>query len=226
MTRLWLASSGTVGATSTAAAPTTLTWGQTVWALVIMGVVILLAGVLVIVARTQSRGRAPGDKKARSEKGRPQFEASASVVRSWIAISLVIGLLLFCALTFAVADTTLRSTLIGGLTASVGSAIAYYFSSKSAEQARQDLMSAHAAEIVPDLRGMPEDKAAGTLGKTSLRLVIDPTGSKDPTAIVESQHPDGGTSAAKGSPVQVTLSSSQADAGGVVPGQQPGQPPV
>lgn len=205
MTELWLAASGTAAATTTATGPTTLTWNQTLAALAIMGAVVLLAGCVVIYGRKQSGGRATGDRKARSEKGLPQFEAGASVVRSWIAISLVIGLLMFCTLTFAVEDPTLRSALIGGLTASVGSAIAYYFSTKSAEQARQDLMSAQGAEVVPDLRGMPESKAASTLGKTSLRLQIDPHGSKEPEDIVQTQHPDQGTSAAKGSSVQVTL---------------------
>jgi hypothetical protein len=208
MTVLWPAAARTASGTFAQPAvtgPTTLTWDQTLTALWIMGLVLLLAGVLVIIGRRQSGGRATGGWRARSQKGRPQFEAGSSVVRGWIAISLVIGLLMFCTLTFAVVDPTLRSTLIGGLTASVGSAIAYYFSAKSAEQARQDVLSAHGAEVVPDLRGMAETEAASALGKTSLRLEIDPNGSKEPNAIVETQHPDRGVSVPKASPVQVTL---------------------
>ena len=191
MTGLWLAASdpAVTSALPAATGPTTLTWGQTMAALLIMGAVLLLSGLVVILAR---QGGKTGNER--------------TVVRSWIAISLVIGLLLFCALTFAVNDETLRSTLIGGLTASVGSAIAYYFSTKSAEQSRQDLVNAIAGgEIVPDLHGMDQEKAAATLGKTFLKLEIDPTGSQDPTATATAQHPDRGVSAPKGSSVQVTL---------------------
>src|ERR1035438_4549413 len=101
MTGLWLAGSlPAVNSPQTAATgPTTLTWGQTMAALLIMGAVLLLSGLVVILAR---------------QGGKTGYERT--VVRSWIAISLVIGLLLFCALTFAVNDETLRSTLIGGLT--------------------------------------------------------------------------------------------------------------
>jgi beta-lactam-binding protein with PASTA domain len=67
-------------------------------------------------------------------------------------------------------------------------------------------MDAHGGtEVVPDLQGMAEAKATSTLGKTSLKLEIDPNGSKDPDAIVEFQHPSRGTSVPKGSSVQVTL---------------------
>jgi hypothetical protein len=65
-----------------------------------------------------------------------------SVVRSWIAISLVMGLLVFCATAFLIDDPSLRSTLYGGLIASVGAAVAFYFSSKGADQARSDILNA------------------------------------------------------------------------------------
>src|SRR5450631_855744 len=140
---LWLALSGTAAATAsptpsptatitatltgtstqlTSAGLAALTWGQTLIALVIMGVVLLGAGLVVMWARQQAGTRAAakagttGSATAPdSDKGSAAFEVGASVVRSWIAISLVIGLLLFCALTFAVPDTALRSTLIGAL---------------------------------------------------------------------------------------------------------------
>lgn len=180
--------------------------GQTLAALLIMGFVLLAAGIVVMMARRQAGGRAAGSGGTRSDKGSAGFEAGASVVRSWIAISPVIGLLLFCALTFAIEDQTLRSTLIGGLTASVGSAMAYYLSTKSTEQARQDLIQTIiGGEVVPALHGMDEATAASTLGKTSLKLEINPPESKDATATVESQNPNRGASAPKGSSVQVKL---------------------
>jgi hypothetical protein len=64
------------------------------------------------------------------------------VIRSWIAISLVMGLPVFCATAFLINDASLRSTLYGGLIASVGAAIAFYFSSKAADQSRADVLNA------------------------------------------------------------------------------------
>jgi hypothetical protein len=66
---------------------------------------------------------------------------TGSVVRSWIAVSVVMGLLVFCAAAFLIDDSSLRSTLFGGLTTSVGAAVAFYFSSKTSDQARADVLS-------------------------------------------------------------------------------------
>lgn len=96
--------------------------------LIIVG--LILIGVLILIWR--QRGPAEG-------RGR------VSLVRSWIAVGLIFGLLMFCLLSFSMSDGGLRDTLMGGLTTSVGAAIAYYFSSKSGEQARQDLTEAMGA---------------------------------------------------------------------------------
>src|SRR5262249_35610491 len=72
----------------------------------------------------------------------PATESSGSVIRSWIAVSLVLGLVVFCAAAFLVDDASLRSTLFGGLIASVGAAVAFYFSSGTADQARSDVLNA------------------------------------------------------------------------------------
>jgi hypothetical protein len=96
----------------------------------LLGVVIggaLLAGLVIILARHAVSS--------------PKSEPASSVVRSWIAVSLVLGLLAFCAASFRIDDSTLRSTLFGGLITSVGAAIAFYFSSKSADQARTDILN-------------------------------------------------------------------------------------
>ena len=91
---------------------------------------IIVAGVVIIVGRNLLE----------SGKGGP----AASIIRSWIAISLVIGLLIFCAAALLGNDTPLQSSLFGGLIASTGAAIAFYFSSKGADQARADILSAAA----------------------------------------------------------------------------------
>jgi hypothetical protein len=65
-----------------------------------------------------------------------------SIIRSWIAIPLVIGLLIFCAATLLGNDTSLQSILFGGLIANTGAAIAFYFSSQGADKARADILNA------------------------------------------------------------------------------------
>jgi hypothetical protein len=104
--------------------------------LLLLGVVVvgmLLAGIVVIVGRTYVGG------------GNTAADSGGSVIRSWIAISLVMGLLIFCAAAFLVEESSLRSTLFGGLISSVSAAVAFYFSSKSADQARSDILKAAVA---------------------------------------------------------------------------------
>jgi hypothetical protein len=89
---------------------------------------IIAAGLVVILGRTWVKSGQDGP--------------AASVIRSWIAISLVIGLLIFCAATLLGNDTSLQSILFGGLIASTGAAIAFYFSSQGADKARADILNA------------------------------------------------------------------------------------
>ena len=89
---------------------------------------IIAAGLVVILGRMLIK----------SGQGGP----AASIIRSWIAISLVIGLLIFCAATLLGSDTSLQSILFGGLIASTGAAIAFYFSSQGADRARADILNA------------------------------------------------------------------------------------
>jgi hypothetical protein len=116
----------------------TLTWDQTLIVVGIVAVAVLSAGFIVTWARSK-----------------PSQPPGGSVVRSWIAISLVVALVLFSAASFALTDSNLRSTLIGAVTASVGAAIAHYFSSKSADQARQDLLTATAGTEMPSTSPSP-----------------------------------------------------------------------
>lgn len=127
-------------------------------------------------------------------------------IRSWIAITLVIGLLFFCAFVFAVNDTSLQSTLMGGLIASVGSAIAFYFSSKASDKARQDIANAATlgSEFVPSLIGKTKAEASQILGQTSFSLIEDPGSPSSPTAVVRTQNPLANTNAPRGSSVMVT----------------------
>lgn len=93
----------------------TFSQGVVLLALVVGGS--LLAGVVVIFGRRFSKNPDP----------------SASIIRSWLAISLVFGLLVFCGAAFLIDDSPLRSTLLGGLIASVAAAVTFYFSSKTTD---------------------------------------------------------------------------------------------
>jgi PASTA domain len=174
-----------------AAATSTLSWSQTLAVISVIAGALLLIGVLVIVARRSLGGKDP----------------SQSVVRSWLALILVAGLVLFCAVTFAINDPNLRSTIFGGLTASVGSAVAFYFSSKSSDQARQDILNAtFGTETVPSLTGSTENEAAALLGKSSLKLEVNPSSSNVAGAKVETQQPPKDSVVRKGTSITVTLS--------------------
>src|SRR5262249_10173013 len=108
--------------------------------------------------------------------------------------------------TFAINDPNLRNTVFGGLIASVGAAVAFYFSSKAADQARKDILNAaFGTETVPDLSDMKEADAAAALGKTSLKLEVSPDSSKSVNAVVKSQQPLKDSIVGKGSSVVVTL---------------------
>jgi hypothetical protein len=173
--------------------------GYSGWiALLVTAALILLAGLVVLYGRNvlmQKQTSDPGG-------------SGGSLVRSWIAVSLVAGLLLFCAVALSLDDSTLRSTLFGGLISSTGAAVAFYFSSQSGDQARQDIMKVVASTSVPDLVGTPPASrtvadAHAAMSNTSLRLAID-NPQADPGTIVTGQSPAAGTSLTSGSTVNIT----------------------
>jgi len=156
------------------------------WIVLVVAVGLLFVGLILLLAR----GKAT---------------TSRSVVRGWIAMSLTLGLLVFCAFAFFVNDTTLRSTLLGALTASLGAAIGFYFSSRSGEQASNDLLAAQrGTDTVPDLQGMKQVDAEILMSKRS--LILD-TGPRNPSAdhdsTIKSQDPRPNTLVLKGSSVKV-----------------------
>jgi drug/metabolite transporter (DMT)-like permease len=142
--------------------PTTLSSGQ---AALLLAVVIggsLLAGLFVILGRRLVAGKDPAQ----------------SVVRSWLAISLVFGLLCFCAAAFEINDPQLRNTLLGGLVASTGAATAFYFSSKGADKARADILQATttlAQGAAPRVSSRPRILLRRLPGRTT-RSCSSPTG--------------------------------------------------
>jgi hypothetical protein len=166
---------------------TTLTWDQVQGVLIVGSLLILLIGVVVALTR--------------AFVGDPA-ETGNSLVRGWMALILVGGLVLLCVLAFAVNDLTLRNTLIGGLIASVSAVSAFYFSSKTSDKARQDLLDATFGEIVPDLTGKTQADARTLLSSASFSFAIDP--GHPPTADgnpILTQNPLGNSKAPRGTKI-------------------------
>jgi len=138
-------------------------------ALLTIAAVIILSGLVVLLGRFILDVRPKG--RHQNLDGTP--DVTNSLVRSWIAISLVSGLLIFCAEALSLKDTALRSTLFGGLVSSVGAAVAFYFSSKTSDKARQDIMTATQSTPVPDLTGKSVPEALKLMSSSPLRLDLD-----------------------------------------------------
>jgi hypothetical protein len=164
---------------------------------------VIAAGVVIAVARTVLEGSGRSTQTAQShasESARPD----KTLIRSWLAISLVGGLLLFCAISFGIDDTTLRSTLIGGLVANAGAGVAFYFASKSSDQARRDILNASLPTVtVPNLIGKNVQTVNATLASMPLHFVPDPP-TPGAEASVVSQSPPPNQPTPQGS--QVTAS--------------------
>ncbi|MFJ9692174.1 PASTA domain-containing protein [Kitasatospora sp. NPDC101183] len=177
---------------------TVLTWGQTLTALLVIAGVVLLIGLVLWAASASGAPPHPGG----------PAPAGGGVARSWIALSLIAGLLFCAVLAFAVDDSTIRSGLIGALGAAVGAATAFFFSSRSTDQAQSLLNTSMGTETVPDLLGRTADDAMRVLSTTTLKLVTDPASPVAPPPpvprTVVKQLPPPGTTSPKGTTVLVT----------------------
>jgi uncharacterized repeat protein (TIGR01451 family) len=69
-------------------------------------------------------------------------QASNSVVRSWLAVSLTAGLLILTAASFGGHDEGLQKMLAGAVIAAVGGAGAFYFATKANESATAAILKA------------------------------------------------------------------------------------
>jgi hypothetical protein len=167
---------------------------------------ILLGGVVVAFGRS----RLEGSFKERSGSAPRTGSAGGATpdrtfMRSWLSIALVGGLLIFAAVSFQLDDTALRSSLLGGVIASAGAATAFYFASKSADQARQDILNASFPTVgVPTLLGLDRSKVSAALAGNPLYLDASPTTAPD-TWIAVSQDPQPNQQTPTGSRVQVVF---------------------
>jgi hypothetical protein len=191
------------------ASPSTLN-GYGGWVVLIaVGLMIILSGAVIVGGRYwlsgssgAARGSSPSDG---TQPSRPAsvLDPDSMVIRSWIAIALVGGLLIFCAVAFAVDDPSLRSTLFGGLIASVGAAVAFYFSAKGADQARKDILTAALGTAeVPKLEGLTVAQAQAAISKTPLQLVVSTQHAATNDVVID-QSPAPNTDVRNGSKVLV-----------------------
>ncbi len=185
-----------VAAGDPSTAPAGTIGGATLGTLVLwLALALVVTGVLVFLIRLAfSKGK---DGESSEDK---------SVVRGWLAILLVSGLLLFCAVSFFVTDAAPRNLLIGGIVASAGTVTAFYFASKSNEQTQKNFLEAAfgtSSVDFPDLAGMTIAQAQRVLNNLKLNSVLNPPDSVQ-TALVRASAPPAGTKVKAGD--VVTLS--------------------
>lgn len=171
---------------------------------ILVAITVILVGVVVVYARRGRLRPKAEDMPAVRDITHAQDGGRTSITRAWLALALVSGLLLFCVTAFALDDSQLRSTLFGGLVASVGSAVGFYFSSSSADRARQDILSAlNPKAMVPDLKTRSVAEATSLAQSVGLHVVAHPQGTT--TGTVTQQSPDAGVAARPGDTVHVDV---------------------
>jgi hypothetical protein len=209
----------TTTTTTTTPATSSLSTASVAMILGFVAGLIVLSGVVVILGRRTLDSSTPDSRLLQLRRPPPpdpppaqggdaaSSDTDASWVRSWIAIALVGGLLVFCAASFAVSDTTLRSSLLGGLVTTAGVAVTFYFSTKASEQAQKNVLQAAGAVpqvVVPLLTAMTRDEVTAVLAHAPVKLVADP-----PTAApiwkAVAQTPAAYTTVDSGSSIQVTF---------------------
>jgi len=208
--------------TAAASSVTHLSSSQWIIALAMTVGLVIAAGIVVAVARNRLEGGATrqssSDASNKLEGGTTRQSSlgksnkpDRTLIRSWLAISLAGGLLLFCAISFGIDDTTLRSTLIGGLVANAGAAVAFYFASKSSDQAREDILNASKPQAsVPNLVGQDAAAANAAIAASPFLLTREPTSPAAGTVVI-SQTPAAHQQAPQGAEVTATFGNPPAD---------------
>ena len=205
---LAIAAAGTATTSTGSSGISHLSGGDRALSLALIVGFVLLAGAVVILGRRVLEGPPPQASKTAGAPGgsvTPGGTPDSTLVRSWVAISLVGGLLIFVTLSFWLDDTQLRNVLIGGVVANAGAAIAFYFASKSSDQARKDILAAALpSTLVPNLVGKDLPGAHEAIASTPLRLEVHPA-TPGAGAQVVTQTPTANQSAPSGSPVAATF---------------------
>jgi len=127
------------------------------------------------------------------------------IIRAMLALVLVGGLVILAGASFTMGDTQTRNLLIGGVVASASGAVAFYFASRSAQDARRDLLNAAlGTETVPKLVDLTVSQAQAAMSSGSLVLKLpEPVPAAE--AKVATQSIAAGTSVPRGSVITVTV---------------------
>jgi hypothetical protein len=173
---------------------------------------VLLGGVVAALGRSLLEGSFKSRSGSAPDKGGVgRATPDRTFMRSWLALALVGGLLIFAAVSFQLDDTALRSSLLGGVIASAGAATAFYFASKSSDQARQDILNASFPTVtVPSLIGKTKAEVNAALAGTPLYLDAQPTTAPDTWTAV-SQDPQANQQTPTGSRVHLTFAGNVPD---------------
>ena len=173
---------------------------------------VLLGGLVAAFGRSLLEGSFKSRSGSVPDKGGAgKATPDRTFMRSWLALALVGGLLIFAAVSFQLDDMALRNTLLGGVIASAGAATAFYFASKSSDQARQDILIASFPTVTePNLMGKTKAEVNAALAGTPLYLDASPTTAPDTWTAV-SQDPQPNQQTPTGSRVHVTFSGNVPD---------------
>lgn len=177
---------------------------------------VLLGGVVAAFGRSLLEGSFKSRSGSMPGKGGAGKAApDRTFMRSWLALALVGGLLIFAAVSFQLDDTALRSSLLGGVIASAGAATAFYFASKSSDQARQDILNASFPTVTaPSLIGKSKTDVNAALAGAPLYLDALPTTAPNTWTAV-SQDPQPNQQTPTGSRVHVTFAGNVPDLNGL-----------
>jgi len=166
-------------------------WSTQDTALLLVGLLVLVGSIAILVHRFRAQSGQPGPD-------------DTSITRPVLALVLVGTLVVLAAASFSISDTQTRNLLIGGVVSLSSGAVAFYFASSGATEARRDLLKATAGTLVPDLKGKTLQEAQAIVSQTSLQLT-PPAGPGDPQAIVATQEPAAGGQAMAGTSITVTV---------------------
>jgi hypothetical protein len=132
-------------------------------------------------------------------------QSGLGIIRAMLALVLVGGLVILAGASFSMGDTQTRSLLIGGLVASSAAAVAFYFASRDADNARRDLLNAAlGTETVPKLEGLDVSQAQAMMSSGSLVLKL-PEPVPAASAKIATQDNAAGPSVPRGTVVTVTV---------------------
>jgi hypothetical protein len=168
------------------------------WVLGAVVVLFLGSGIVVLLARWLLEGRSTGQEPSPGGK---------TLIRSWMSVVLVAGLLLFAATSFFVENADLQSLLMGGVLASTGTATAFYFASKASEETQKNLLNAAFKSPMefelPELKGLSIGEARRVSRALKLTLEPDPAGAPDAAPVTDTK-PAAGSAVKPGDTVTAT----------------------